>query len=276
MEFATSHAKTIIGILALVLVGSTVVIADVPGSSVFPPASPTSIPASPTPYVGDAKEDRVKADTFGITIAPTQPGANQPVSCEGGLAIDLLLDTSSSMKDPRSDPKIDALKEAVNNFITQMPDEAVITMQRFDKQARSVFSPMLLKDARGGIKEAINELKPAGEGGTHVKEGLYKAKKMMDEANQMFPGRSWTLIIISDGSPNPYPSQEGTAVARELKNAGVNIVTIGLDLDQEVNVSPDKAKQLMRDMASSPEQFYDASSDDISTIYRLVSGNLCQ
>lgn len=274
MEFAANHAKILIGVVAMVLVGTTAIIADIPGSDVFP--SPTSAPVTPTPNVGDSATGRVKADTFGITIVPTNPITTVPGSCAGGMAIDLLLDTSSSMKDPRSDPKIDALKEAVNNFITQIPDDAVVTIQRFDKQARSVFSPMLLKDARGAIHDAVDELRPAGEGGTHVKEGLYRAKKMMDEANQMFPGRSWTLIIISDGSPNPYPGQEGTAVASELKNAGVNIVTIGLDLDQEVNVSPEKAKQLMRDMASSPAQFYDASSDDISTIYRLITGNLCQ
>lgn len=274
MDFVTNHAKILVGIVAIVLVGTTVMISDVPESTVFP--SPTTPAATPTPNVGDSSDGRVKADTFGITIVPTQPPLTQTHTCAGGMAIDLLLDTSSSMKDPRNDPKIDALKEAVNNFVTQIPDDAVITIQRFDKQARSVFSPMIVKDARGAIKDAISELKPAGEGGTHVKEGLYKAKSMMAEANTMFPNRRWTLIVISDGSPNPYPGQEGGAVAGELKNAGVQIVTIGLDLDQEVNVSPEKAKQLMRDMASSPSQFYDASSDDISTIYQVLTKNLCQ
>lgn len=234
---------------------------------------------TPTPYTGDPKEARMKADTFGITITlkPTNPPFHKaPATCEGGLAIDILLDTSSSMKKPQDNPKIDALKEAVNNIISQIPEEAVLAVQRFDKQSRSIFGPMILHDGKSEIKDAIKEIVPSSEGGTHTQEGLYKAKKIIDEANTMFPGRSWTLILISDGSPYPYPSQDGTEVASQLKDEGIKIVTIGLDLDQEVNVSPEKAKELMRDMASSPSEFYDANSDDIGNIYRVLTGKLCQ
>jgi hypothetical protein len=283
MGFAKDHWKTLIILIALAGgIGSAVafdspVIQGLTGTSTPTPivtAGPT-----PTPNSGDSPDGRVKAGTFGITITlpPTKPPVHPTLaSCQGGLAIDLLLDTSSSMKQPEDNPKIDALKEAVSNIISQIPDEAVVGVQTFDKKAQSVFGPEILKDGKGDLKDDIDELKPSGEGGTHTQEGLYKAKKMIEEGNTTYPGRGWTLILISDGSPYPYPDQDGTDVANQLKDDGIKIVTIGLDLDQEVNVSPEKAKELMRDMASSPAEFYDANSDDIGNIYRVLAEKFCK
>jgi uncharacterized protein YegL len=257
-------------------VGSLAVL-DTPSMNSVSSLSST-ITATPTPNVGSAEPGTVKADTFGITITPdptrTSHRSTTPTGCSK-LAIDLVLDTSSSMNKPKDSPRIDALKEAVGDFITVIPDEAVFAAQRFDREARSIVSPIILKDGKGEIKNAIDQLYPSGDGGTHTREGLYKAIKMIEEGNTMFPGREWTLILLSDGAPNPK-KEEGTEPASQLKGMGVKIITIGLDMDEEENVTPEEARQHMRDIASSPSDFYDTSSDDLTLVYKSLSNNLCK
>jgi uncharacterized protein YegL len=277
MDFAKDHWKTLVIFGALAVAVGSIAVMDSPAIQGISGSSPAGVSPTPTPNVGSAQPGTVKADTFGITItlAPTHPqGVPPPAGCSK-LAVDLVLDTSSSMKNPRSNPRIDALKEAVSSFISEIPDDAEFAAQRFDRQARSVVSPIILKDGKGGIKDTIDNLTPAGEGGTHTKEGLYKAIKIIEEGNTMFPGRQWTLILLSDGAPNPS-DQAGDDPASKLKSMGVKIITIGLDMDEEENVSPEEARDHMRRLASSPSDFYDINSDDLSNVYNSLSDKLCK
>lgn len=275
MEFAKDHVKILIAVLVVAIGVSSVMVLDAgPRFS----STPAEMVASPTPGSTTSEgtvEGQVKANTFIPSFPPTKPVTQvvNPTGCST-VAIDLVLDTSNSMKRPEDNPRIDSMKEAVRDFIDQIPDEAVFTAQRFDKQARNVVSPVIMKEGRGEAQEQIAELKAAGEGGTHTREGLYRAKRMIDEANTMFPGRQWTLILLSDGAPNPK-SQEGTEPASTLKDMGVKIITIGLDLDEEENVTPEEAREHMRDMASSPSDFIDANSEDLSVVYDSLTEKLC-
>lgn len=265
MEYAKDHWKILIILGAFLVVGSSLVVMN----SATPPPAPTNIRGE------DTLEGQVKADSFIPTNPPTLPVTQTPgASGCSTIAVDLVLDTSSSMNNPRNNPRIGSMKAAVSEFIDNIPDEAVFAAQSFDKHTQNVVSPMILKDGRGEAKEQVQELYADGEGGTHTREGLYRAKRMIEEANGMFPGRQWILILLSDGAPNPK-SQEGTQPASELKSMGVKIITIGLDLDKEENVTPEEAREHMRDMASSPSDFHDANSEDLSVVYDSLTEKLC-
>jgi uncharacterized protein YegL len=281
MDFARNHWKTLAGLFVVGVLLAGIGLMESPSlvEHMMTTPSPTATPIPTSLPINGTMEGQVKANTFIPTFPPTKP----PVPTGGFVAsgpcsklgIDLVLDTSSSMKNPKGSPRIDSLKEAVSDFIDKIPNEAIFSAQRFDREARSVVSPVMLGDERSKVEKKIYELKAAGEGGTHTKEGLYKAKSMIEEANTMFPGREWTVILLSDGAPNPK-SEEGREAANALKNMGIKIITIGLDLDEEENVSPEEAREHMRDMASSSSDFFDAQSDDLSIVYESLADKLCE
>ncbi|MFN8421942.1 MAG: VWA domain-containing protein [Anaerolineae bacterium] len=85
------------------------------------------------------------------------------------------------------------------------------------------------------------------------------------------------MILLTDGLPNrvptPYPSgrQEDTvlAAATALKAQGVRVFTIGLGEEDDV------FKQLLRDAASTPSDFYFApDGEDLEGIYERIAGTI--
>jgi hypothetical protein len=187
MEFTRNHWKTLGGLFIVGVLLAGIGLMESPSlvqqiSSTPTPTvtvEPTSLPANGT------LEGQVKANTFIPTFPPTR--VPQPISTSvssgpcSKLGIDLVLDTSSSMKNPKGSPRIDSLKEAVSDFIDKIPNEAVFSAQRFDREARSVVSPVLLGAERTNVEKKIYNLKAAGKSTKTVGDDNLVTAKILSE-----------------------------------------------------------------------------------------------
>ena len=190
------------------------------------------------------------------------------------LDIALVLDTSSSMREPADDgdgTKLDAARRAASAFLDNLAfprDHAAIVA--FDRDAREVVG---LTDDIGTLRSGLDGL--TSMEGTRIDLGLKQAVATLAAG-----GRSIAkpvTILLTDGRPNqvpfgpgsPYPaarSQEEAVLqtAAEVKAFGSLLYTIGLGgtIDEH----------LLRQVATSPDRFYRSpTTDKLAEIYAQIS-----
>ena len=117
---------------------------------------------------------------------------------------------------------------------------------------------------KGTITSAINTM--TANGGTDYTAALKKAKEILD--GRQDKSRPGYVVFISDGAPgyntdSPDDSNwNGSVQARELKNAGVTIYTIGISLDGNNNQA---AREYLKSMATSDDHFKNIADDNLDT-----------
>jgi hypothetical protein len=241
-----------------------------------------------------ASNRQVKLDQFSPPASSDTPSPSAPLTCSNGkkVAVNLLLDTSGSMA---SGNKIGKMKDAVIQFGDQFSENDVLGVQQFNSGASDVVPLNLYKNNRSQYKTAIANLRPTGY--THMKEGFTLAQQKVNAARPNYPDHIWVFIFLSDGVPRdqqqsiqdslsepgyirPHESQNPTQIATAIKNSGIRLISIGLDLDNPNNGGPHNAqygKQLMRSLASSPSDYYEsATGDDLARIYSEIAQKICE
>lgn len=193
------------------------------------------------------------------------------------VAVDLILDTSISMRRPDSSPRINKMKSAVKTFIQKLDDDAVIGVQSFGKNsiAHNLIELKYFKDNKADFENIIDSLAP--KGGTPMLKGVTLAKEEINSAKAIFPGYKWFIILLTDGLPNP-PSEDPRKIAQQIKDEDIKIFTIGLDLDDlEEQHEKDTARAILSETASSPssEYFFEPSADQLNNIYDTIFKKLC-
>lgn len=201
----------------------------------------------------DLKGDNLQLANFELI------GQTTPVCQTGGkLAIDLLLDTSTSMtcENSKGACKINSLKSAVNNFIDKLPDTSLIGIQTL--QGNLVATDKLSTLGKDNLKAQITKIKPID--GTPTAKGLQFSKVALDDAKTKFPDYgNRVLVLLTDGCPDG--GQKPLPIASEIKNDGVRIITIGLELGGagKCNDGYAGAVKLMEGI-SSPGDYIDSDS----------------
>jgi len=227
-------------------------------------------------------------------------------SCTSTAAVDFLVDRSGSM---RYGTKLENLKNALNVFAGNFPEDGIIGMQSYSDP---LFGPTIdvpinyFKEAKSQFLSAVSKLSP--NGGTYSKDAFSFTKPLLDSARVKFPDHKFFLIFISDGVPEtkeglqrlcpegpqkadpiycePKPSnpsecrcfdttQDPTSVANEIKLSDVRIFTIGYIHDEDLKFKDD-LRRLMTNTASSPTDFYEAPIDNqLTDILSQISQKLC-
>ncbi|MBN1815455.1 MAG: VWA domain-containing protein, partial [Anaerolineae bacterium] len=181
--------------------------------------------------------------------SPYDAATRQPPT---GADIILVIDRSGSM----AGQKLDDAKLAASQFVDFMlfpPDQ--IGVVSFSDAA--TVDHALDQDPEGA-QAAIAAL--VSDGGTAIHLGIQAAHTELIGPNHI-PSNVQAMIILSDGGSD-YGSAVGAADA--AKADGIRIFSIGLGADVDAD--------LMRDIASSPDDYYFApSGEQLAEIYALIS-----
>ncbi len=189
----------------------------------------------------------------------------------------LVLDFSSSMANKE---RIDELKVAVKLFLEEFlqPDEngdattgnEVIIIE-YDKN--------IINNTPMGPYTNINDLDISGHStgsGTNIDLALTEAYEYL--TNYAEDGKSTSVILMSDGVPYQYSTEDGTIIkdsdqakieaiesANKIKEEGTRLFTIGFKMAEN-------GAELMQEIATSNETFYSADNDgDLERAFQEIS-----
>ena len=222
-----------------------------------------------------------------------------PASCTETVALDFLLDLSSSMADytPTGEKKVERLKESVISITSELNDNTVLGIQSFRgyssfcKQGTPcgdlVFSETIpvsyYKDVKDTIEDKIKALNVRGNTPTYL--ALKFSFEKLLEALPNFPDRKFHFIFISDGQPVPShgssnsqdPRDHNPNPADQIKDMGIEVYTLAVyNSDQEKNSKNSPLTKLMISIASKPENFFQSgTADDLEETLRAIAEKVC-
>lgn len=169
--------------------------------------------------------------------------------------VSLVKDTSGSM----AGEKIQEGKKSLLNLVDSLDDKNV-ALGLISFGSRVTLETDLTKNFRE-VRKSIKSLRAGG--GTPLFEGIQLSKQ---EHLDRFDGQK-ILVIDTDGKPNSTGKDEILAYGQDIKDEGVQIITIGIGGD--VNSS------FLRRLASTPEDYYFAKAPkDIVDVIQIVTGSL--
>lgn len=198
--------------------------------------------------------------------------------CGSTVTIDMLLDRSGSMdnRTPTGETKISRLKEAVLSLLEKAHDTSIIGIQSFDSGSILNDIPIsYYKDVKADIPVKLKAMSPGGSTPTH--DALDFSLNVLREAIPKFPKeRKFNFILISDGAPVPAtqdPRLFTPNPADEIKALGVEVYTLGIF---SVNQTDPALSDLLKSIASKPENYYAANTgDDVKELLKQISNRIC-
>ena len=207
--------------------------------------------------------------------------------CSEQITVDLLLDRSGSMGNltPTRQTKIARLKEAVLALTAKLSDTSVIGIQSFDSRSRTDDVPIsYYKDVKGIISSRVNALSAGQQTPTH--DALAFSYQKLSAAIPQFPGRQFNFVLVSDGAPcpgvgctdqpgaNQDPRLYSPNPADQIKALGINVYTLGI-YDRNQADKP-ALSDLLKSIASKPENYYEAQTGDQTTkLLEVISARIC-
>jgi len=231
-------------------------------------------------------------------------------SCGDTTALGFLVDQSGSMEYGEKETN---LKAALNVFASKFPPRGITGLRTYSD---NTYTPTTVafdyyKNNKTKFANAILNMTPYQA--THSKDAFVKVKADLDTAKVKYSDYKFNLVFISDGIPEsqagldrlcptgnladsttdsrycgPHandpsqcrcfdPEQDPTAVATEIKNSGVRIFTIGYIHDINDARFQADLTELMKRVASSPTDFYQAPSDNkIEGILAAITEKICK
>jgi Mg-chelatase subunit ChlD len=181
---------------------------------------------------------------------------------EIGAAVDvaLVIDRSASM----CGDKLNQAQAAGQAFLDSMafpPDQASVVSFASTAQLHTGLT--------GNRTQATNALYNITCGGlSRMDAGLTKAFEEMSGSRRV-AGHTPAVILLTDGNPEGAYAEDVRTAAQRLREAGIQLYTVGLDAD--VNAA------LLREIATAPDHFYQSPSpDQLALIYTRLAGELRQ
>ena len=189
----------------------------------------------------------------------------------------LVLDISGSMRNKvqenSKDSKLQAMKNAVNTFLTkflanQKNQVMIITYSEYAQKRLDNFT-----NNKETAYNSIVSLEASG--GTNIDDGLTLANNNIGNDAQ-----NTSVILMTDGLPCYYmvgskrygegdgkyytetPAKHAIDAATLIKNKGSKVYSIGFGLDSIQENSRDKAKELMKKIASTSKEYYDSYNEE--------------
>lgn len=269
-------------------------------STPTPTKSPNATPTS--------THRQLKLGTFKVVTPSPKPSPTS--SCGDKLAVNLLLDTSSSMvRDvvpngnggftTTPNDRLIKLKAAVQMFGSLLKNEDIIGVQQFNGAPfdatgsgpdTAIVVPVdTWQTNKAQFDNSINSLRAMGS--THTKDGFMLSQTEIAKGKSTFPGSQWVMVVLTDGVPKDQPifandpssalpdeTQNPTQVANALKASGIRVIAIGLSIDKlwpPENIS--YAKNLLKTIASSPGDVYEnVTPEQLESVYKDIGKSLCR
>lgn len=270
-------------LLGVVIVGAFFLVGGIP-----------QLPLSQTDQSGTVE---LVAETPGAGRSNLQLQTLKFRNCTNIVSVDLLLDRSGSMKYKTlsGEKKIKRLTQAVQALADNLTDQSIFGFQSFSGEAGRDISltndvPIsYFKDVKKIIPQKLKDLTP--DGATPTSDALKFSLPLLREAVVKYPDRKFNFIFVSDGNPQPSSQdprlpQNAPNPADEIKKLGVSVYTVGVyGINGDIS-SPDYGKlesknstltELLKSLASRPENYYEASTgDEITQILSQISNKICK
>jgi len=172
------------------------------------------------------------AETF---LFASVAGADAPGVSSPPLDLAIVVDRSGSMKGDRLANAIAAAAGTVD----RMRDGDTVTLVTFDTTADVVLPPTTLDaTTRARIDRAVRDIRLGGD--TCISCGLEAAMRTLDASTSIRAGgdRVSRMLLLSDGATNHgIKDVRGLrAMASRMRDRGVSITTIGVDVDFDEKV----------------------------------------
>jgi hypothetical protein len=190
-----------------------------------------------------------------------------PTECipeEQTVDVALVIDTSTSMSDPTQaggQPKLQAAIGAAQELVNLLKPEDQTAVIGFN---RNVTVATELTGDRARIVNALQSLPATQAEGTWIDLGLQAGlAELTGPRHKSENNRS--IVLVTDGrQTNPGGPQAVRDAAQAIKDAGIRLITVGLGSDVD--------EQLLREIASRPEDFFRApNAEDLLNIYRDIA-----
>jgi len=214
-------------------------------------------------------------------IAFTWP---QPISlksriCESPVDTALVIDRSGSMEYLGKNPQqpLTDVKNAAESFVGELSKYDQASVVSFANTASEPVDISLSKDL-SKVKSTIDSisiLTPVLQN-TNIGDGLQKGlNELISQNAKSNSGK--ILVLLTDGVANlpfkkgnsKYPESYALAVAKNAKDQGIRIFTIGLGKDLH--------QDFLKQVASTPTDFYLApTAKELTAIYREIGTKMCK
>ncbi len=205
--------------------------------------------------------------------------------CLKSSDIILALDRSGSMGSLGGNPvePLNSAKEAAKYFVKQMGENEKIGFISFANEVKNPIDSILTQNF-DSVLSAIDavSIDKSSTQYTNIFEAIKNSKQELNSSNSR-EGSFKILIFLTDGvatnprDPNGKSEEDDIKYAEKLaleeafaaKKEGIEIYTIGLG--QNINES------FLKDLASFEKNyFYAPSSEDLLSIYKNISENICK
>ncbi|MCB0352205.1 MAG: VWA domain-containing protein [Bdellovibrionales bacterium] len=196
--------------------------------------------------------------------------------CERPVDVALVIDRSGSMSQPCSDGscslKLNAVREAVNGFLSVLPSEDRFALTDFSSSTMPHWYQPYTFD-RALLSQLLSSL--FAHGGTFIEQSLaFSAEQGSENARDNVPK---VAIVLSDGEIQDLPaddSENDDAVSAllALHGSGTTVYAIGFDIDTGSDAEY-KLKQLV---ATDPVHYYSASgAQELELVYQTLTSIIC-
>ena len=187
----------------------------------------------------------------------------------------IVVDRSGSMDDESLSPPepLNTVKLAAIRFIRSLGKTDMAGIVSFANEA-SIDSGLSV-DTRNlaVIADNINILE-SGIQHTNLADGLSKSLEILTGSASQNERKA--VVLLTDGvatrpllSGNPdYPQEQALEIAKEIRNAGVEIYVIGL--------GPDVDSEFLQKVVSQPKNYYGVErKESLNTIYDAIASDIC-
>ena len=142
------------------------------------------------------------------------------------LNIAFVIDKSGSMSDAN---KMDWVKQSFEIFIEQVRSDDFVSLVVFDSSARVIFKSTRIRGNRERFRKVVRSISP--DGGTNLSAGLKLGyEQVMANFRKEYVNR---VLFLTDGVGD---SADIFEMAESYKKLGINVSTIGLGRDFDLNL----------------------------------------
>lgn len=228
---------------------------------------------SPSQLSSITPKDNQQLDFFTPSNTP-----NTMQTCADKVAVDFLLDVSTSFDEPSANgkTKLENLKIALKTFYASLKDNDIIGVQTYSKDVKTLV-PFGYKRNQANFVPIIDALRT--EDTTYTRNGLAYAYAQTKLAIPTFPSDyPWIMVLVTDGAPNK--GQEPAPIASQItSDAGIaKFKIIGIELGSAPKRSsagrtPEKARQLLLEAVKTPNDFLEP---DPNLLSQALGTAVCQ
>lgn len=202
-----------------------------------------------------------------------EPIAKTMRSCEVPTDVLMAIDLSGSMNNDGDTPP-----EPITSVLTAA-DAFTRRLQSGDQAGLVTFATeaVVMSTLTGNVAGVANAIKaltidPAEEtGSTNTGDALLRGGEELTSERHNLEARK-VMVLLTDGlatAPDEDPEAYALSAAQTVKGQGVNLFTIGLG--QNVNM------EFVRQLASAPQQAYQAISvNEVDRIYKNITAEICE